>query len=171
MKRMEESVSFSNWAKELWWKYGCRIFVFEPVKKFAHDIAMNLHPEMTGAVTIINRGLGSYPRWEAFSVHGDSTGAFSKNGPFETVEILAIGPIIESWPEIALLKLNVEGMEYEILEALIAQDLMPRIVNLQVQFHRIPGSDRLIEEITQGLKQTHELVYHEPYCWEGWKRK
>ena len=62
-------------------------------------------------------------------------------------------------------------MEYEILEALIAQDLMPKIANLQVQFHRLPGSDHLIQEITQGLKQTHELVYHEPYCWEGWKRK
>lgn len=189
MKRMEESDRYNypdlkpdsividgggyegNWAKQLWRKYRCRIFVFEPIHKFANEIANGLEFQMTGGITVINRALGSYSRWEAFSVHGDSTGAFSKNGPFETVEVLAIGPIIESWPEVALLKLNVEGMEYEIIEALIAQDLMPRIANLQVQFHRLPGSDQLIEEITQGLKQTHELVYHEPYCWEGWKRK
>jgi len=189
MKRMEESDRYNypdlkpdsividgggyegNWAKLLWRKHRCRIFVFEPIHEFANKIVANLEIQMTGGITVINRGLGAYQRWEGFSIQGDSSGAFGRYGPIETVEVIAIGPIIESWPEIALLKLNVEGMEYEILEALIAQDLMPRIANLQVQFHRLPGSDELISELAEGLKQTHELVYHEPYCWEGWKRK
>ena len=189
MKRMEESDRYNypdlkpdsividgggyegNWAKILWRQHRCRIFCFEPINRFANEITANLEAQMNGGITVINKGLGSYHRYEAFSVQADSSGAFGNSGPVETVEILAIGPIIESWPEIALLKLNVEGMEMEILETLIAQDLMPRIVNLQVQFHRIPGSDAMIEELTAGLKKTHELVYHEPYCWEGWTRK
>ncbi len=156
-----------NWANELWKKYRCKIISFEPIKSFWHN-CMNRRMCKVD-IQVINRALGAYPRFETFNVQNDSSGMFAGSGVEELVEVVAIGPIVDSWPQVDLLKLNVEGMEYEILEALISQDLMRKVVNLQVQFHRIGGANHLRSTIQQGLSKTHDLVYNEPWCWEGWK--
>lgn len=74
--------------------------------------------------------------------------------------------------EIALCKINIEGMEYVILQYIISQGLIQNIKNLQVQFHLIDGEDtqEMYKVLAQQLRKTHSLTWQYPFCWENWKR-
>lgn len=74
--------------------------------------------------------------------------------------------------EIALTKINIEGMEYELIRHLLDHDLMKQVRNLQVQFHLIDGRDSKKEwaDIWQRLSLTHSLTWRTPFVWENWKR-
>ncbi len=156
-----------NWANEIWKKYQPKIYVFEPIKAFADNCFQR---RLDPSITIVNKGLGAFGRYEVFNVQNDSSGIHAGSGVEETVEIFPIGDLVQGFARgVDLLKLNIEGMELEVLDALIGQDLMPRIVNLQVQFHRVPGAQSLIPEIQKGLEKTHDLVYDAPWFWSGYK--
>lgn len=77
--------------------------------------------------------------------------------------------------EIALVKINIEGGEYELLNYIIDRGLMNNVVNLQVQFHLIEGmiaeSERMYNELAKRLKQTHEISWRYPFVWESWQRR
>ena len=70
-----------------------------------------------------------------------------------------------------LMKVNIEGGEYELLEHLIAKGLVPRIRNIQVQFHEdvIPRAARRMERIQSSLAKTHHLTWQERFIWENWE--
>lgn len=82
-----------------------------------------------------------------------------------------IAPFLES--EVRLVKINIEGGEYELLKYIIDFDLMKNIVDLQVQFHLIEGRDSEKEylEIAKLLTKTHVLSWRYPFVWESWLRK
>ena len=71
-----------------------------------------------------------------------------------------------------LMKLNIEGSEYDVLERLIECNLHIHIKNIQVQFHRLTD-DYLnrYNNIREKLKETHELTYEFEFIWENWKLK
>ena len=75
---------------------------------------------------------------------------------------------------VKLMKLNIEGGEYDILEYLIKTGNITRFENLQIQFHDIPeinGEQRMIK-IQNELQKTHELEWaYRPFIHESWKIK
>ena len=74
--------------------------------------------------------------------------------------------------EIALLKINIEGGEYDLLDELIASGIIGRIRNIQVQFHDfIEESDDRMAEITNRLSATHKTTFSYRYVWDNWERK
>ena len=71
-----------------------------------------------------------------------------------------------------LLKLNVEGAEYEVLEHLAVTEWLPRIRFLQIQFHDIgAGSDARMRALQAWLGQTHQLMWQYELVWESWRRR
>jgi hypothetical protein len=72
-----------------------------------------------------------------------------------------------------LLKINIEGAEYDLLHHIIGAGLHTRIKNIQVQFHQIAGVpyERWYKEIAAKLSETHSLTWHYPFCWENWQLK
>lgn len=74
---------------------------------------------------------------------------------------------------IGLLKINIEGGEYMLLQHLLNQRLQLKITHLQVQFHLVDGEDseKKYEAIAAQLRGTHELVWRTPFVWESWKLK
>jgi hypothetical protein len=71
-----------------------------------------------------------------------------------------------------LIKINTEGGEFELLERMIETGLVPRFVNMQVQFHNVADdSTPRMEAIQRELAKTHELTYEYRYVWENWTRK
>jgi hypothetical protein len=75
--------------------------------------------------------------------------------------------------EVAVIKINIEGGEYELLEYITEQGLHKNIKNIQVQFHKVDGFDYkfLYKHISGRLSVTHDLTYRYEYVWENWKRK
>jgi hypothetical protein len=75
--------------------------------------------------------------------------------------------------EIRLVKINIEGGEYQLLDYIIEKGLMNNIVDLQVQFHLVEGADseREYELLAKRLSVTHDLTWRYPFCWENWTIK
>lgn len=75
--------------------------------------------------------------------------------------------------QVALLKVNIEGAEYQVLKRMIEHGILSRIKYLQVQFHLIEGVDvkKLYNDIASDLRKTHELQWQYQFVWESWQRK
>ena len=73
---------------------------------------------------------------------------------------------------VQLMKINIEGGEFELLERLLETRLISRIENIQVQFHNIAvESTRRMERIQQGMRNTHKPTYQYKFIWENWVLK
>jgi hypothetical protein len=72
---------------------------------------------------------------------------------------------------IDLIKINIEGSEYELLEHIIENNLHVKIKNLQIQFHKIfNDSEEKREKIRKSLSLTHKLTYDYTFVWENWEK-
>jgi hypothetical protein len=74
--------------------------------------------------------------------------------------------------EVAVMKINIEGGEYDLLSYIIDKGLHKNIKNIQVQFHKVDGLlwEVRSTSIQRQLMKTHELTYQYPFVWENWKR-
>jgi FkbM family methyltransferase len=152
-----------KFANEIRRRYGCRVWCFEPV--FHKEIRTKLHPD----VELLAYGLGRGDYSQSFFVKGDMTGAWAEGEQIEVFVVDVNGTLREP---VALLKLNCEGGEYEILEAILDEGDPLLYDNIQVQFHSIfPDSEARWQKIRERLLVTHELTYDAPWCWENYKRK
>ena len=70
-----------------------------------------------------------------------------------------------------LMKINIEGGEYELLEHMIRKSLVRRVRNILVQFHEdvIPGAAARMARIQSALSKTHRLTFQERFIWENWE--
>ena len=72
----------------------------------------------------------------------------------------------------ALLKLNVEGAEVGILEAMLRSGDVARVRDLKVQLHETSeGSAARVEAVRAALNFTHCLTFSFPFIWENWTRR
>jgi len=92
----------------------------------------------------------------------------------EKIKIKKISDIIEEQKvnKIDLMKINIEGGEYDLLFFLINENLISKINNIQIQFHNfIPNAIKKREEITNLLKNTHKNDWSYYFVWENWSLK
>ncbi len=123
-------------AREMAHKYGCTVHAFEPCRRF-FEIAQATCREFD-TVKLHHFALGSVTRALPLSVRGNSTGFFYESEETEksnVIDVAALIDILDSPPTIDLLKLNIEGSEFEVLEHLLDTGRISRFKNIQVQFH------------------------------------
>lgn len=160
-----------NWSADILARYGCTIHCFEPVEAFAAEIAARFAGDPR--VHVHPTGLAASSRAGIIHLAADSTSVF---GEGERVPIRLTG-VREAFSELAieevhLLKVNIEGCEYELCEELLRSGLIARVRDLQVQFHNfVPEARRWRNRIRHGLACTHELTYDYPFTWENWHRR
>lgn len=160
-----------DWAGEIHNRYRCSIFVFEPIAEYAHKISQRF----TGIPTIqVNQfGLAGYRRTEQFSIQGAASSIFKSNGQQVAAELYDVLEWFEqnSIHECDLMKINIEGGEYELLDRIIDTGLIHRINDLQIQFHHfVPNAIGLMDAIQKKLAATHSPTYQYAFIWENWRR-
>jgi hypothetical protein len=65
--------------------------------------------------------------------------------------------------------MNIEGDEYDVLDAVFDSGLSTNIKSLFVQFHPIDDmSIQRYERIEQRLSRTHVCEFRYPFIWEKW---
>lgn len=153
-------------------KYKCRVYAFEPVRKWADDLVVKFanHP----TVSVFDFGIAATTRKEKFFVNGDSSSIFNESDEQIEVQFVDWGGFMLSrmLNNVDLLKLNVEGMEYEILEDIIEMRASRVFKNIQVQFHmNVPDFEARHARIRDSLLRTHELTMDFPFVWENFKCK
>lgn len=92
--------------------------------------------------------------------------------PTHEYECFDINSLLAKYDEIALVKINIEGAEYNLLSHIIRANMHQRIRNLQVQFHQVEGKPwrAWYDAIAIVLRYTHVLEWRYPFCWENWRR-
>lgn len=167
-----------NFAKTIAEKYGCKVFVYEPILEHAAGILRRIeNTPLASLIKVFNAGVGAHDRKETFGVKGDQTGiACTSANREEEVQIVDIGQAIDvlAGPggQIDLLKLNIEGMEFEVLEALLDRGLTQRFTNIQVQPHNhIPRAEQRWAAIRNLMLINHRITWEAPWCWINFQLK
>jgi len=73
--------------------------------------------------------------------------------------------------KIAILKLNVEGDEFQLLYRILKSGLQKNIRHFQIQFHQVAHYEGLYNEIVALLEITHKLDWRVPFIWESWSKR
>lgn len=163
-----------HFARDIAAKFNCAVDVFEPIARYAEEARRCL--AQNNKVNVVQAGLGATNKEVLISVAGLGSSVFSDcQEETEEIKILSIIDYIEAnhYDQIGLMKINVEGGEFEIFEALFAQpELLARIKYFQVQFHDfVPEALSRRVEIQQKLSETHTKMWDFPFIWESWEIK
>lgn len=165
-----------DWAALIMCKYNCNIHIFEPINKFYNKIKDRF--EFNDKIKLHHFGLSSYnDNVKIDAEKADSTSIFFINEDETKNELIELKSIIDFLNNnklfsIDLLKLNIEGSEYDVLESLIQSGLIKNIKHIQVQFHNI--NDKSVSrrnKIREFLSETHNETYNFEFIWEGWSIK
>jgi len=166
-----------DWANEIHEKYNCNVFIFEPVKSFYNFITKRF--SNLDKIKIFNLGLSDNTRIAQITVDGDTSSFYAPSTkkpndlPTENAYLKSITEFLEenNIEKVDLIKINVEGEEYVILEKILKYD--PKIFgNIQVQFHRfVENCECRRNKIRDQLSATHELTYDFEFIWENWRIK
>lgn len=161
-----------DWANGISSRYHCRIFVFEPVTEFAEGIIKRF--DGNKMIEIYQFGLGGASITREIRVAGDGSSMFRNAGKAQNIKTVDASEWIRdrNYNSIDLMKINIEGAEYELLENLIQGDMVKRISNIQVQFHDvIPDASKRMAAIQDALSKSHFLTYQYRFVWENWEKK
>jgi len=159
-----------NFAYEIWRRYGCKVVAMEPIHDFYWQCVRKLQPV---GCTVIPYGLDGrdHVHTRVFKVHGSMSGQFADGHPRQ-VTLMSPSLLMEqlAWNFCDLIKLNCEGSEFDILNHILEKDMAARFRNILVQPHTcVPDHETRWQAIDEGLQKTHEMVFHEDWCWSGYK--
>jgi len=161
-----------QWASDIFSKFRCTVFVFEPYRKYATNIQNRF--SRNSHIKVFDFGLGKEESQLTLYSNDDSSSIFKKHGQAFTIDLKKASDFIGNLDidGIDLMKINIEGGEYDLLEELISSNSVKKITNIQVQFHDfVPDAFLRMKEIQNSLSKTHDLTYQFEFVWENWKLK
>ncbi|HVU02797.1 MAG TPA: FkbM family methyltransferase [Polyangiaceae bacterium] len=165
-----------EWAGRIVELHDPRVFVFEPNP--ACFAALDERFRDRKKVRCLRYGLHDSDATLPLGQEGWGSSIFPEgvreNAPRATVSVRDAARVFE---EIApggvdLLKLNIEGAEYEVLDRLLETGWMTNVRILLVQFHEWrAGAYGRRRAIRRRLAKTHSLEWDYPFIWEKWVRR
>ncbi len=159
-----------RWTEQLIGRFDCLVQVFEPVPEFASAIESRLGP--SGRVRVHAYGLAGRTGEVDFHLSADGSSALRGQGEPRRVRMRAAAEVFRELglERVDLMKINIEGGEYELLEHLLDHGLTARLRHLQVQFHDfVPGARARMRAVLSRLASTHEPEWRYPFVWESWR--
>lgn len=162
-----------QWASDIYGMYSCNILIFEPVLDFAAKIKDRF--EKNQKIKVNQFGLGDKTETTLINVSADGSSSI-KNVSDQKIDIKLVD-IMEfikqnNIQKIDLIKVNIEGGEYALLNRLIDSGYINNIDSILVQFHNFfPEARSEMQKIQSKLKQSHIPVYQYEFIWELWRKK
>ena len=157
-----------EWSERIAETFGCEVHAFEPNPHVQEALRARLEPH---GCHIHRVGLASSDRVAALVPLGPGSTVVAAGTASLAVTLRDVLAVFEDLgrDRIDLLKLNVEGAEYEVLQRLLEGGWLPRIGSLLVQFHEWhPGAYRRRRSLRRALRRTHEERWCYPWVFERW---
>lgn len=151
-------------------RFGCKIIAYEPNKFFFDNL--NLRFEKNNRIIIHNEAI-----WSSNSIldmsNDDLNSSIYAKSRSNKVNGIDVVDIINKYQKIDLIKLNVEGAEYEILNRLIKKEQINNIKNFLIQFHKIDkDSQRARENIREiFINKGYKEIFNYTFVWELWSKE
>lgn len=163
-----------NFINSIYQRHGCYIHAFEPVSTFVNALKFGW-AQQHEKVKIYDYALGTTNDVINICLDGDasSTHIFNSHS-LEKIKIRKIDEVLKELniESVDLIKINIEGEEYPLLDYCLELGIIEMFKNIQVQFHDfVPDAVKKRNSIRQRLSKTHELTYDYEFIWENWKLK
>ena len=164
-----------QWASDIAGRFACRVDIFEPMPRAAEGLRRRF--AANPKIAVHDFALGAADGRLKLALAGDASsllpGAVAGGSTVEVgVRDIAAYCAETGVGRIDLLKVNIEGGEYVLIERLLESGWIARVENLQVQFHDfVPDAAVLRERLAARLAHTHERVWCYEFVWESWRRR
>lgn len=164
------------WAKQIFDRYQPNMYISEPNP---HSIAILKRNFEGDKFKILPYGIGGKNTKIQLSVSGMGSSVFDSSPGYQTCEKVEIElkDVVEVFRELELesvdmIKINIEGGEYELLERMIESSVASKCKIIRIQFHEwFPNAYALKRKIRKRLKKTHRIEWEYELVWESWIRK
>ena len=159
-----------QWASDIFARYQCNIHIFEPVKEYFENIEKRF--KENDRIVAHDIGLGSKTKDETITIDADSSSIFKSGSNGQKIRLVSADEYfkVNGIEKIDLMKINIEGGEYDLLEHLVQYEHVKKIENIQVQFHEfVPDAKLRMNKIKRNLENTHYLTYEYHFVWENWR--
>ena len=154
-------------------KYGCFVYVYEPVNKFYIKCIERFKDN--SKIKIFNYGLSNENR--DFTIgDDDNSSSIIRKIKSSNIQNVIIKDFVEEFKllqisRIDLLKINIEGPEFLLLPHIFSNNIINQIEHIQVQFHDFyPNALSLRNVIRNTLSETHTEKWNYPFVWESWSK-
>lgn len=163
-----------QWASDIFGKYQSKIYVFEPFPKYYKSIVERF--KRNKSIHVYDFGLSNEDKKQKLFLGDDSTSAFlaTNSGKYVYMQLRSFVDFCKKHriSKIDLLKINIEGGEFDLMEGIIDAGFQKNIQNIQIQFHDYePDAEKRMNSIQAQLSQTHRLTYQYKFVWENWQLK
>lgn len=161
-----------DFAQDIYNKYGCRVYLFEPVAEFYQECVKRF--EGNSSILCFNYGLSATSRFLDIALEDNASSFENVRAGIKTqvAQLRTVTEVLEELglENIDLIKINIEGGEFELLPALIESGFIKNIRYLQVQFHDFikDAADKRLQ-IRQLLDKTHREMWNYDFVWESWE--
>ena len=151
--------------------YKCKVYIFEPIQEYAYNLEKKF--SKVRDVKIFNFGLGEKDMRVFISKDQNKSSTFKDGKVNEEVEIKSISKFLksENIDHVKVMKINIEGAEYELINELYKSDFLGKIDILLIQFHNfVPKSFVKMQEMRNKLSETHKIEFAYDFVWDKWVR-
>lgn len=161
-----------QWASDIYSQYLCTIHLFEPHPRFCANIEKRF--QLNKNIKVYNFGLASTTRQAHLTDQEESSSTLSNTTKNIAIQLKEAHSFLteKDITSIDLMKINIEGGEYDLLTHLIEKNWITKIKDLQIQFHHfVPQAEHKMKVIQAILEKTHYPTYQYPFFWENWRLK
>jgi len=161
---------WGRWSIAMSKRHNSQIFAYEPVKKFYNEAVRKLTGHQN--VKLFNYGVWTEAGTIGVGVKEDSSGIHT-NATKEPCEFRNVSDVMKDLPgPVDVMCMNIEGAEYDLLDAILARKLVKNVKFLVIQFHDVKGIDlhARMTRIRDGLSMTHDLKWQYS-VWECWEKR
>lgn len=161
-----------DWASAIYNRYGCYVHIFEPVNEYALLIKEKF--SKNSRIKIYEFGLSNKEQKCTIGMCNDGSSLFKAGRGKVDIELKSIDAFMRDHNIlfVDLMKINIEGGEYDLLDRILESKLNDQIRNIQVQFHDfVPNAVERMKRIQTELSKTHYLTYQYEFVWENWTKK
>ena len=170
-----------TFADIAWDTWGSNIHCFEPVQslhkdylipKFESNDKVHLYEYAISDATEERSLISGTTQAGSICKELDTRHHLAPRGEhIEVIETRSMKEVLEDFEEVDLIKINIEGEEYPLLNHMIDEGLIQKFNYIQVQFHPfIKNAEEKTYEIYRKLQKTHECMWDYPWKWSSWKR-
>lgn len=158
-----------QFAAEMRSRWDATVWAVEPIPGFADRLKRRFAAD--DRVRVLSIALGGEEGTLEIALADDGSSAWINGAATVEVRQCDVAEVLEDNP-VALLKINAEGAEFDVLDRIIATGQISQIRCLQVQFHRFaPNAVSRRRTIRRNLRQTHRCSWSVPWVWEQWVRR
>jgi len=155
-------------------KYGCQCYLFEPHQKFEKKSRKLFFGN--SKIKIFNYGLSNKDSISTLIDSNDASSFLIEKMPKKNTLECMLKDFMSvvrdlNIDKIDLLKINIEGGEYDLLSHIIKNKFHTRINSFQIQFHNfIPEAHKKRDSIIKELSKTHHRTWNYEFVWENWEK-